>query len=80
MEIIVLLIGISVAIAGSFLLLFCWNFKSGQYDDIYTPSVRMLFDDKQPKLDTKARGSTNVVSNHLKTIAIKPKARNKKKP
>lgn len=46
MAIIILLIGISLTIAVTFLLIFIWNMKSGQYDDTYTPSVRMLFDDK----------------------------------
>lgn len=46
MIIIVILIGISLAIALVFLGLFCWSMKTGQYDDTYTPSVRMLFDDK----------------------------------
>jgi cbb3-type cytochrome oxidase maturation protein len=46
MGIIVLLIGISLCIAIGFLVSFLWNMKSGQYDDTYSPSVRMLFDDK----------------------------------
>jgi len=49
MGIIVLLIAISVTIAVLFLSIFYWNIKSGQYDDTYTPSVRMLFDDKPKK-------------------------------
>jgi cbb3-type cytochrome oxidase maturation protein len=44
MEIIILLIGISVLVATSFLMVFIWAVKSGQYEDEYTPSVRMLFD------------------------------------
>lgn len=53
-----LLIGISIVVAGSFLTAFLWSVKSGQYDDDYTPSIRMLFDDdlkEQPKptLETK---------------------------
>jgi cbb3-type cytochrome oxidase maturation protein len=28
-----------------FLFLFIWAVKSGQYDDTFTPSVRVLFDD-----------------------------------
>jgi cbb3-type cytochrome oxidase maturation protein len=40
-----ILIGISIIVAGSFLVAFLWSVKSGQYDDDYTPSVRMLFDD-----------------------------------
>jgi len=46
MTIIILLIGISLCIALLFLGIFLWNMKSGQYDDIYTPSVRILFEDK----------------------------------
>lgn len=46
MAIIVLLISISLVIAVGFLISFLWNMKSGQYDDTYSPSVRMLFDDK----------------------------------
>ena len=39
-----MLIGISVFVATSFLMIFIWAVKSGQYEDEYTPSVRMLFD------------------------------------
>jgi len=46
MGIIIILISISLSIALIFLGIFYWNFKSGQYEDTYTPSVRMLFDDK----------------------------------
>ena len=47
MMIIVLLIAISLTIALLFLGLFLWSMRSGQYKDTYTPSVRMLFDDKR---------------------------------
>ena len=46
MEIIFLLIGISLILAVGFLFLFFRAMKSGQYDDNYTPSVRILFDQK----------------------------------
>jgi len=46
MNIVFLLIGVSFVIALVFLLLFFKSVKSGQYDDTYTPSVRMLFDDE----------------------------------
>lgn len=48
MNIIFLLIGCSILIALAFLLVFVWSVRSGQYDDSYTPSVRMLFDDGPP--------------------------------
>ncbi|OFY85401.1 MAG: cytochrome oxidase maturation protein, cbb3-type [Bacteroidetes bacterium RIFCSPLOWO2_12_FULL_35_15] len=41
-----ILIGASLIIAIGFLIAFIWSVKSGQYDDDYTPSVRMLFDDE----------------------------------
>jgi len=40
------LIAISLLVAIGFLLAFLWATNSGQYEDDYTPSVRMLFDDK----------------------------------
>lgn len=39
-----LLIGASLIVAIGFLLAFIWSVKDGQYDDDYTPSIRMLFD------------------------------------
>lgn len=52
MGIIAVLILISLSIAVLFLLIFYWSMKSGQYDDTYTPSVRMLFEDKQKETKT----------------------------
>jgi cbb3-type cytochrome oxidase maturation protein len=45
MSVLILLIAFSILIAGGFLIAFIWSVKKGQYDDDYTPSVRMLFDD-----------------------------------
>ncbi|NEW84672.1 MAG: cbb3-type cytochrome oxidase assembly protein CcoS [Mariniphaga sp.] len=45
MNIMFLLIGVSFVVAFVFLVLFIWAVKSGQYDDNYTPSIRILFDD-----------------------------------
>lgn len=49
MTIIFLLIGISLLVALTFLGAFLWAVRSGQYEDDYTPAVRMLFDDDEPK-------------------------------
>lgn len=46
MSVILLLIGVSLFVALIFLFAFVWCVKSGQYEDKYTPSVRMLFDDE----------------------------------
>lgn len=46
MDIIFLLIIVSVIIAVGFLAAFIWAVKNGQYEDDYTPAIRILFDDK----------------------------------
>ena len=47
MYVIVVLICASLLVAVGFLAAYIWAVKSGQYDDKYTPSVRILFDDSQ---------------------------------
>lgn len=49
MSVIYLLIAISIFVAVCFFIAFILAVKSGQYDDDYTPSVRMLFDDELVK-------------------------------
>lgn len=46
MSIIYFLIGCSVLLALIFLVAFLWAQKSGQNDDLYTPSMRILLDDE----------------------------------
>ena len=46
MGVIYILITISIIVAVLFFIAFIIAVKSGQYDDSYTPSVRMLFDDE----------------------------------
>ncbi len=56
MNIIFLTLGVSIAIAILFLTAFIWATKKGQYDDLTTPSERMLIDDyeiKQTKKEDK---------------------------
>lgn len=48
MSVLILLILASLVVALGFLIAFLWSVKSGQYEDDYTPSVRMLFDDTKP--------------------------------
>jgi cbb3-type cytochrome oxidase maturation protein len=56
MSVIYLLITVSITVAVFFLIAFIKAVKSGQYDDDYTPSVRMLFDDE---LKIKTTTNTN---------------------
>jgi len=52
MKIMLLLILISLLLAAGFLLVYLWAARNGQFDDDYTPSVRMLFEDAPvPKND-----------------------------
>jgi cbb3-type cytochrome oxidase maturation protein len=46
MSVIYGLLIISTTVAIFFFVLFLISVKKGQYDDSYTPSVRMLFDDE----------------------------------
>ena len=59
MNIVLYMIIVSLFIAIIFFILFSKSVKSGQYDDMYTPSVRMLFEDEfiekeeKPSTETK---------------------------
>ena len=46
MEVVYITIGVSIIIAVLFFIILIKTVKSGQYEDTYTPSVRMLFDDE----------------------------------
>jgi cbb3-type cytochrome oxidase maturation protein len=58
MSVIYLLISISIIVAVVFLYAFLRAVKTGQYDDDYTPSVRMLFDDELIKESTNSKTVT----------------------
>lgn len=46
MSVIYMLLTISIIVAILFFAVFLTAVKKGQYDDAYTPSVRMLFEDE----------------------------------
>lgn len=52
MEVIFVLIAVSLVLAVTFLILFFRAMKDGQFDDGYTPSIRILFEN-QPKKSIK---------------------------
>jgi len=49
MSVIYILLAISIIVAVGFFIAFILAVKKGQYDDSYTPSVRMLFEDELVK-------------------------------
>jgi len=53
MSVIYILLSISIVVAVIFFVAFIYAVKNGQYDDSYTPSVRMLFEDELIKEQTK---------------------------
>lgn len=46
MSVIYILLTVSVIVGVAFFFIFLAAVKSGQYDDSYTPSVRILFEDE----------------------------------
>lgn len=52
MSVIYVLLAISIIVAVIFFIAFIFAIKKGQYDDSYTHSVRMLFEDEIVKKDT----------------------------
>ncbi|HNQ13737.1 MAG TPA: cbb3-type cytochrome oxidase assembly protein CcoS [Bacteroidia bacterium] len=57
MSVLPLLIIISLSVALIFLASFYWSYKSGQYEDTETPSIRMLFDSGE--CTSKKKSQTN---------------------
>lgn len=49
MSVMIIHIVVSLLIALGFLAAFIWAIKTNQYDDDYSPSVRILFDDQKPE-------------------------------
>lgn len=70
MGVIYLLLAISIAVAVVFFIAFLVSVKNGQYDDSYTPSVRMLFEDelvKAPPANNKeGNNKSNPISKNQK--------------
>ena len=51
MDVMFVLIGASITVAGLFLAAFIWAVKTGQFEDRYTPSVRILFEETVKKIN-----------------------------
>ncbi len=49
MSVIYVMLTVSIIVAVIFFIAFIFAVKSGQFDDSYTPSVRMLFEDELVK-------------------------------
>lgn len=61
MSVIIILLAASLIIAGGFLIAFIWSVRNGQYDDEYTPSVRILFEnDVVQKKESTEKGNEDI--------------------
>ncbi len=65
MSVIYVLLAISISVAVAFFAAFLFSVKSGQYDDTYTPSVRMLFEDEV--LDDQESENKTIKNNQTKS-------------
>lgn len=61
MSVIYVLLAISISVAVAFFAAFVVSVRKGQYDDTYTPSVRMLFDDEVVKDADKTDQNNNQI-------------------
>ncbi|WP_299246571.1 cbb3-type cytochrome oxidase assembly protein CcoS [uncultured Aquimarina sp.] len=64
MGVIYVLLTISIVVAIVFFVAFILSVKNGQYDDTYTPSIRMLFDDELVK-ESKEKSSVPTNNNQV---------------
>jgi cbb3-type cytochrome oxidase maturation protein len=59
MSVIVILILVSLSIAGTFLFCFVWAVRSGQYEDTETPSMRILMEPLRQQSEPKTISKNN---------------------
>lgn len=58
MSVIIILLIVSIAVAALFLGAYIWNVRDGQYDDEYSPPLRILFEDKPSPDDQSSETPT----------------------
>ncbi|WP_281847586.1 cbb3-type cytochrome oxidase assembly protein CcoS [Olleya namhaensis] len=63
MSVIYILLTVSIVVAIVFFVAFILAIRNGQFDDSYTPSVRMLFEDELVKT-TESLTKNNKKTNH----------------
>jgi cbb3-type cytochrome oxidase maturation protein len=52
LNVIIILLGVGVVVSGLFLGAFIWCIRSSQFEDDFSPGVRILFEDKVRSDDT----------------------------
>ena len=59
METIFVLLPLALLIAAIAVGLFIWAVTTGQFDDLETPAIRILFDDEEPRRSQPATGTAS---------------------
>lgn len=78
MSALIILISASLFVALIFLFAFIWAAKKGQFDDDYTPSVRILFEDsQQPIANSQKFESNSILTTSLTNITNTTSSTNK---
>jgi len=76
MNVLFVLVPLALLIAGIAVALFIWAVRSGQYDDLDTPAVRILFDEApsgaEVPQDTKVSSDSPVSSGTQEPAGIDP--------
>ena len=62
LDVLYLLIPVTFALAATALGMFVWAIHSGQFDDLETPALRILFDETVPVPPAEAAGSPAVAT------------------
>ncbi len=65
------LILVSLLLAAGFLFAYLRAARAGQFDDEYTPAIRMLFDDTTPSVTSQEDTTTNSGKTEEEQIATK---------
>lgn len=55
MSVLYILIIAALIVAIGFLIAFIWAVKTGQFDDVYTPAIRILLDEENPNSSNKEK-------------------------
>jgi cbb3-type cytochrome oxidase maturation protein len=51
MSVVIILMVLSIVVAGSFLMAYLWSVKSGQFEDPDANAFRILIDDEKSRVD-----------------------------
>lgn len=67
MNVIIILLGVGVFVSALFLGAFIWCIRSSQFEDDFSPSVRILFDDKIKSEDNSKTAKPVTINNITET-------------